>query len=134
MSNWYAWKTEGIEVPKPTIAFQGTWKNELGSKMELKVSNGAVTGLYHTAVGAPGNTESFLLVGRVNGDLISFLVDWGKYGSITAWVGQHTADAGGTNERIQTLWQLVKNVAEGSEENSLWGAFLTGSDTFTRGT
>jgi hypothetical protein len=100
--------------------------------MDLKITGNQVTGKYDTAVGAPTNIETFDIIGVVNGDLISIVVGWGQYGSITAWVGEHTADAGGGNERIVTMWHLVKNISEDDEKSSLWGAFLAGSDIFKR--
>ena len=127
---WFAWKTSGTLEDKPTVVFSGKWKNQLGSVMELQTTGNQVTGKYHTAVGAPTNIELFDIIGVVNGDLISIVVDWGKYGSITAWVGEQTADVGGGNERIVTMWHLVKNISEDDEKSSLWGAFLDGSDIF----
>jgi hypothetical protein len=53
--------------------------------MELKGTGDKVTGKYET--GRAGEIETFDIVGAVNGDLISFTVNWGIYGSITAWVG-----------------------------------------------
>jgi hypothetical protein len=129
---WFAWKTEGTLVPKPTVVFTGKWKNDLGSEMELALNGNAVAGVYRTAVGAPGNTEEFPIRGFANGDLIAFVVDWQKYGSMTAWVGQQTSDQGGSNERIQMMWQLAKNLAETAEPGGLWGACLVGSNTFVR--
>jgi hypothetical protein len=131
---WLAWKTEGLEVDKPTIDFVGTWKNELKSEMDLEVNGNTVTGQYRTAVGAPGEYEEFDITGVINGDLISFIVSWGNYGSVTAWVGQHTVDETGGNELIETQWQLVKNIAEATEPKALWGDVITGSDVFTRPT
>ena len=129
---WLAWKTEGVKVDRPSVQFEGTWKNKLGSEMVLTVIDNIVTGVYRTAVGAPGEYEEFPLSGFANGDLIAFTVDWEAYGSITAWVGQQTADEGGDNVRIETQWHLVKNIDESQEHNSLWGAFLTGSNTYHR--
>lgn len=130
---WYAWETRGTKVDKPKIPFAGTWHNDLDSQMELKVgADGALSGKYRTRVGAPQDSEEFALVGSVNGDLIAFVVNWGAYGSVTAWVGQHTADEGGAHERIVTLWHLGKNLSEGAEAGALWGAITAGANTFTR--
>lgn len=129
---WLAWKSEGIEENSPEVDFNGKWKNTLESVMELEVTNGKVTGTYRTAVGAPGKYEKFSLTGFVNGDLISFIVSWGRYGSMTAWVGQHTTDNDGKNPRIETMWQLVHNIAEKSEPHSIWGAFSTGANIFSK--
>jgi hypothetical protein len=129
---WIAWRLVGDKVDRPNITFTGKWRNELGSIMELIVKGDRVEGKYHTAVGAPGQMEQFDIVGVVNGDLISLVVNWGVYGSVTAWVGEQTADAGGGNERIVTMWQMVNNISEEQEKSSLWGAFMTGSDIFNR--
>jgi hypothetical protein len=131
---WLAWKTEGVETDKPEIDFAGVWKNELKSEMTLEVKGNVVTGKYRTAVGAPGEYEEFDITGTVNGDLISFIVSWGKYGSITAWVGQHSVDESGENDFLETNWQLVKNIGEAAEPKALWGDVITGSDVFTRPT
>ena len=77
-----------------------------------------------------GVTEEFDLVGFASGDLISFTVDFGKYGSLTSWCGQHTDS--GTGAIIKTMWLLAKNVPDELEPANLWGAVLTGSDNFTR--
>lgn len=117
--------------PVPTVNFNGKWRNELKSEMDLVVDNaGGVTGTYRTGVGSPGPTEVFDLVGFATGDLLSFTVNFGKYGSLTCWSGQHTIEGG--SERIKTMWLLARNIDDASEPNSLWGAILTGADTFRR--
>lgn len=129
---WLAWKTEGVKEEKPEIDFNGKWKNLLGSEMEIQVHQEQISGHYRTAVGAPGQYEKFPLTGFANGDLISFVVSWEKYGSITAWVGQHARDQDGKNERIETVWYMAKNIGGQSEPGTLWGTFLTGPNTFKR--
>jgi hypothetical protein len=121
-----------VDAPKPDVNFNGAWVNELGSKMNLSVTeDGKVYGIYQTAVGAPGNWEEFDLVGFASGDLISFTVNFGKYGSLTSWCGQHTDDPHG-GAMIKTMWILAENVPDPQEPKNLWGAVLTGSNTFTR--
>ena len=132
MNTWYAWETAGKKVRKPKINFSGKWKNKLGSEVEFSVKGSKVTGKYRTAVGAPTPSEEFPLIGVVNGDIISFSVSWGKYGSVTSWVGQHTLDEKQKKESIATMWLLVKNIDETNEPQSLWGAFLTGANSFER--
>jgi len=67
----------------------------------------------------------------VNGDLVSFVVNWGtKFDSLTAWVGQLTVDNG--VETIRTLWHLTQNVEDDKEPTGLWHSILAGADNFTR--
>src|SRR5205814_2367998 len=83
-----------VSASPPSVNFDGTWKNELTSDMTIKVTAGRVTGKYRTGVGSPSPTEEFDLVGFASGDQISFTVNFGKYGSLTSWVGQHTIEGG----------------------------------------
>jgi hypothetical protein len=94
------------------VNFSGKWHNQHCSEMELTIGpNGSLTGIYSTGVGAPTPAEHFPLVGFVADDQISFTVNFGSYGSLTAWVGQLTADAAG-NEFLETFWHLTENVAD----------------------
>lgn len=117
--------------PVPSVDFTGTWRNELDSEMDLTVlTNGEVKGTYRTGVGKPTPTEEFPLRGFASGDLLTFTVNFGKYGSLTAWVGQHTVR--GKDEVIETLWHLAKNVPDDEEPQKLWGAILAGANRFTK--
>ena len=118
-------------APTPKVNFNGKWRNELHSEMDLVVDTaGSVTGTYRTGVGSPSPVEEFDLVGFASADLLSFTVNFGQYGSLTSWAGQHTVQGGA--ERIKTMWLLAKNVEDANEPASLWGAVLTGADTFRR--
>lgn len=129
MLNAFSSISRPAEMKSPTPDLNGKWKNELGSEMLLTVAaNGQVTGRYQTMVGSPGDTEEFDLIGFASGDLLSFTVNFGKYYSLTSWVGQHTEESG--VEIIKTLWLLAKNVED--EPGQLWGAVLTGYNNFNR--
>ena len=118
--------------PKPSVDFDGTWYNQHDSKMELRVDKtGSVAGRYATGVGAPKKEEWFPLLGFASGDQLSFTVNFGKYGSLTAWVGQQTTDAD-NNARIVTFWHLTQNIPDIEEPKKLWATVQTGSDIFTR--
>lgn len=131
MLQFFAFKATPVGAPSPIVNFNGVWVNDLKSRMDLTVSSdGIVTGKYMTAVGAPGDEEEFDLTGFVSGDLISFTVNFGKYGSLTSWSGQHTENE--TGAIIKTMWLLAKNVNDPDEPANLWGAVLTGANTFTR--
>lgn len=118
-------------APAPSVDFEGFWNNHLGSQMELSVSGNNLSGVYRTNVGNPPPTEEFALVGFVTGDLITFTVNFGKYGSLTAWAGQHTEIRSGEFE-IKTLWHLSKNVADADEPKDLWSSILAGANSFVR--
>jgi hypothetical protein len=124
-------KKRSIEAAPPSVDFNGVWKNELDSEMHLIVDGkGLLSGKYKTGVGAPRPTEEFELVGFASGDLISFTANFGDYGSLTAWVGQQAIEGG--QEVIKTLWHLERNVPDPAEPENLWGAIITGADTFHR--
>jgi hypothetical protein len=110
--------------------FAGVWRNELNSEMELTVAGTSVTGKYRTGVGLPTPAEEFDLVGFISDDQISFTVNFGRYGSLTSWVGQQTRESG--TGIIKTLWLLSRNVADDDEPTKLWGSVLAGADDFRR--
>jgi hypothetical protein len=118
-------------APTPTVNFNGKWCNELHSEMSLTVdARGNVVGKYKTGVGTPTPSEEFDLVGFASDDLLSFTVNFGTYGSLTSWSGQHTYESGA--EVIKTMWLLARNVKDPDEPADLWGAVLTGYDNFQR--
>lgn len=116
---------------EPAIA--GTWVNDQGSRMELQVEEGRLSGLYFTGLGEAGAETGFPLTGFVNGDLLVFCVDWGREiptASASAWTAQLTETDG--RPRLQALWHLVKDVPDEREAEELWSATLTGASVFTR--
>lgn len=118
-------------APPPSVMFEGKWKNNLDSEMELTVQGNHISGIYRTNVGSPSPTEEFDLKGFATGDLITFTVNFGKYGSLTAWAGQHTEESPGSYV-INTLWHLAKNVPDADEPDDLWSAVLAGANQFSR--
>jgi len=122
----------GAEASAPIADFNGIWKNGLDSEMKLIVSSdGLVKGTYKTGVGKPGPEEVFELTGFAANDIIGFTVNFGKYGSITSWVGQHSIDSDG-NPKIYTFWHLAKDIEDNEEPENLWSTILTGSNTYFR--
>lgn len=113
------------------VDISGAWKNQFKSSMKIVVDDsGQISGTYKTGKGAPSEEEEFPIVGFVSGDLVSFTVNFGKYGSLTSWAGQLTIEDG--KEVIKTSWLLAKNILDEKEDEDLWGAILTGADTFSR--
>ena len=107
--------------------FAGTWKNELGSTMTIEiVGKKTIKGTYETAVSGEGGALSkHDLNGAIDGNLISFIVNWTDKNAITAWVGQMTGE-----DAIFTLWQMTMAVKDPQSE--YWESILAGSDTFSR--
>jgi avidin family protein len=106
------------------VDFSGTWRNELGSTMELSQNGDQLDGVYHSKVSSTGGTTDGALSGYCNGDLIAFTVHWNEFQAITSWVGQVSAD----QVTISTLWQMTKQVDPGDE----WASINAGFDTFDR--
>jgi hypothetical protein len=113
------------------VDLNGRWRNGLGSEMALAVGpNGAVSGTYRSGVGVSSPTEEFPLTGYAERDLLAFVVNFGRYGSLAGWVGQHTVQAG--KERIEMLWHLARDVPDAYEPSALWAGILTGANLFER--
>lgn len=126
--------------PQPSLI--GKWHNKLCSEMEIKTvdaATGLLGGEYRTGVGQPGPADVYRLTGFINGDLIGFVVNWGKpvnaggkvSDSVTSWSGQHTTVGG--KDLIKTFWQLAVNVKDADEMEELWAGMWTGGDNFEKG-
>lgn len=126
LENFAMKKAAGASAPD----FNGIWQNELSSQMELSVVGVHLTGVYRTGVGLPTPAEEFELVGFVADDMISFSVDFGKYGSLTSWVGQYTEESG--VGILKSMWLLSRNVPDVDEPGKLWGSVLTGYNNFSK--
>lgn len=108
------------------IDFSGKWKNELGSTVSFIQKGDTLSGNYESAVSDDGTKATGVLLGYVDGDLISFVVHWDKFQAITAWVGQIVPNT--KTNTINTLWQMTKQVKDGNE----WASINAGADYFTR--
>lgn len=116
------------------MSIDGTWYNELGSKMEITSDGATISGTYQTAVGYAQNT--YALIGWINtepsqgGQATGWTVMWtndsGSSNSVTTWSGQLQEVQG--QEEIVTFWLLT---SEQLPQND-WAATNIGQDTFTR--
>jgi len=118
-------------APVLPVDFNGAWYNDMGSVAVLSVTDGQVSGTYRTNVGQPDKSQSFPLIGFVQGDQITFTVNFKTYGSMTAWVGQLVLDDKGA-PYIRTLWHLTKDIEDAKETDDIWGSIRTGASTFRR--
>jgi hypothetical protein len=104
----------------------GVYRNERGSLLTLSVAGGALTGSFRSAVGNVASDRRFPVVGVVNGDVVGFVVDFERAGSVGAWSGQLRGD------ELVLLWHLSRDVKDDEEKMGLWSSVLTGSDIFIR--
>lgn len=110
--------------------FEGQWVNDRNSAVMFEVTGGLLSGHYQTALGQPDKSKKFPLTGFVEGDQITFTVNFKGYGSLTSWTGQLTADAEG--DYIRTLWKLTRDVEDAAEDDDLWKSITSGASDFRR--
>ena len=110
--------------------FDGTWENQHGSILELKVRGEAVTGRFESGVGDDGHVLWVDVVGRILDDLITFSASYQPYRTLVTWAGQHTEENG--VEQIKAHWLHVTNIPDSQEKEWMWFSNRIGSDLFTR--
>ncbi len=110
--------------------YSGTWYNQHGSSMELSVSEaGAVSGKFRSGVGLSHRDEQFDVTGFVAGEVISFVVDFSKYETLTTWTGHFVSEDGGP--QIQAMWHMAVATPP-RHGRDLWKGTWTGADIFRR--
>ena len=110
--------------------FEGQWVNDRDSAVMFEVTDGLLSGHYQTALGQPDKSKKFPLTGFVEGDQITFTVNFKGYGSMTSWTGQLTSDEEG--DYIRTLWNLTRDVEDAAEDDDLWKSITSGASEFRR--
>ena len=113
-----------------TNLFKGQWVNDRNSAVMFQIKDGLLTGHYQTALGQLDKSKKFPLTGFVEGDQITFTVNFKCFGSLTSWTGQLTADE--TGEYIRTLWNLTRDVEDAKEGDDLWQSITSGASDFRR--
>lgn len=106
----------------------GVWVNERGSAVTFRQKDGLLSGYYNTQLGNPDPSSRFPLTGFVEGDQLTFTVNFKGYGSLTSWTGQMGENADGPY--IRTLWHLTRDVPDAEEEEDLWSSIISGAATF----
>ncbi len=110
--------------------FSGQWINDRNSAVVFEVNDGLLSGHYQTALGQPDKSKKFPLTGFVQGDQITFTVNFKGYGSLTSWTGQLTEDSDG--DYIRTLWNLTRDVEDADENDEMWNSITSGASDFRR--
>lgn len=114
----------------PPPDFNGRWRNQMASFMDLAVSGSTVTGTYNSSSSAAGGSVHGAVTGVTVGDLISLTVLWTQSGSITSWTGQLIDERGAP--KLRTLWHLVTNIPDAQEPGKFWMSTWAGADEFVR--
>jgi len=112
------------------IDFNGRWKNQLGSLLELRAANGVVEGRFESGVGDEGQTLYVDIKGQFLDDVITFSAVYPRYGTVITWAGQ-VINKSGVDE-IRTQWLHVTNVQDNQEQDWMWFTNRIGADVFTR--
>ena len=111
----------------------GTWYNELGSKMILETNGNNIVGTYNTGVGDASGT--YKLVGLFNASdepslSIGWVVVWsneaGNSESVTSWSGQLQPVDG--QDTIVATWLLTSE----TDSDDDWQSTKVGIDRFTK--
>jgi len=110
------------------LAVEGVWVNERGSAVTFTATDGLLSGYYNTQLGNPDPSSRFPLTGFIEGDQLTFTVNFKGYGSLTSWTGQMSEDESGPY--IRTLWHLTRDVSDAEEEDDLWSSIISGAATF----
>ncbi|CAM3838717.1 avidin/streptavidin family protein [Litorimonas haliclonae] len=113
---------------EPIKLFEGQWINDRNSAVRLIETDGVLSGYYQTALGQPDKSKRFPLTGFVEGDQITFTVNFKGYGSMTSWTGQMSEDAKGPY--IRTLWNLTRDVEDENEADDMWNSITSGASDF----
>ncbi len=108
----------------------GVWVNERGSAVTFTSADGVLKGYYKTQLGNPDPKSKFPLTGFIEGDQLTFTVNFKGYGSLTSWTGQLSEDADGPY--IRTLWHLTRDVPDAEEAEDMWSSIVAGSANFRR--
>jgi Avidin family len=117
------------ENTKP-IDFSGDWWNYRCGLAILVEQGSHLSGVYIPSSGLEAGRKLPLTGFRSGIDLISFVVNFGSNGPITAWAGQHTVEGG--TEKIITQWYMTVDVPDEEEDRQLYKSIWAGADVFVR--
>jgi len=116
----------GAQDTAPSVT--GDWANERGSSVTFVENDGLLSGYYNTQLGNPDPASRFPLTGFIEGDQLTFTVNFKGYGSLTSWTGQMSEDVDGPY--IRTLWHLTRDVPDADEDEDMWSSIIAGSANF----
>jgi hypothetical protein len=114
---------------RPNIT--GTWYNQHGSTLELEVDEGGrLAGEFRSHTGLAKPSDPCLVTGYAAGDIVAFVVDFSRFGSLTTWAGHRLQEDGA--EIIRACWQLAVRLSMKHADEETWRGVWTGEDEFRR--
>jgi len=107
----------------------GLWYDEHGCELEIFAApDGCITGVFRGARGHAFPDECGV-VGFVAGDLVSFVADFARLHSLTAWAGHLVT---GDDERLDLLWHRTVESRVQDDAQDVWKGVWNGADVFRR--
>lgn len=122
--------TSSSLLPAAGSALGGTWVNQLGSHLTLRVDgDGVLRGEYMSGMGPlAGHSHPLQGIYDAPADgspvLLSFVVDWTEAHCVTAWSGLCIPE----RDEIHSTWLMTSETPPGEE----WRATVVGHDVFRR--
>jgi hypothetical protein len=117
--------------PPELRAVLGTWYNQHGSELVLESSGERkLSGYFKSRSGLAKGGERCAVTGYVAGDLVAFVVDFGRFDSLTAWTGHFVIES--DEPRIRACWHMSVKVPLRHADDELWRGTWTGEDEFRR--
>jgi hypothetical protein len=113
-----------------TRDLSGTWYNQHGSELHLEIGeDGKLAGNFRSGTGLASRSGAHALVGFAAKDLVTFAVNFGESGSLTAWTGHLVTEGEPT---LHMMWHMTVLMPSRHPEQDLWKGVWTGSDVFRR--
>lgn len=109
---------------------EGTWYNQHGSRLSLRVDGHTLTGTFRSATGLGGAGDDVPISGFAARDLVCFVANLSERDCLTSWTGHFSKSRGEPALELQWLMAVGLPGRDASEE--LWRGTWVGSDTFRR--
>ena len=108
----------------------GQWENQNGSVLTIeKLDEDQFSGSFVSQKGRAVQDQAYAVHGKINGELIGFVVDFGSVASLVNFSGRLGEDG-----CIHTLWVLTRTYSddEHTRKTQPWNSFIVNSDVFHR--
>lgn len=109
----------------------GIWYNQHSSVLTLAAdSAGNLTGHLRSHSGLAKTFEPCAVTGFVRGELVAFVVDFGRFDSLTTWAGHLVSY--NDEDSIRACWHMTVTLPMKDTGEETWRGIWTGEDEFRR--